>query len=552
MLSRHMRTMPLQVYDCRIINEPGADRREGFSEYQLIYTVSGAGLLSADGVGERRITEGDVMFLPANKPHSYRPEKYGEWKVTYVTFNGLSIADGLLRTLNFPETAQVRSRDELAGCGDIAGLFRRIAEAYAERSFIDDLTMYAYLYRLLYALYRLGTGCDEPKLRSGALGGVLEYIHRRLSDDLSVRQIAEETGTSEYFLYRSFKELYGTTPWEYITRQRLERAKELLVSRPELTLQDIGLMTGMTSKNCLSRRFKAAFGMTPGRYRKDHGGSNGSGGTVPPRSLPVFLTDADELVIDGELSGGGEGYELLFCNSGCGVLTDENEAEYFVRPGGICFLTPQSRYSLRRVEGTWSLSRIRFGGRHIQTLLKGVGLFRTAAMRCDSELVINHRYCADTVYSFSDTFDALCANAWDRSPTRIVRDSVLLYELIIYAGIASDERFEVPNEEEQLAPVIDIINMYYMRRLSTDELADAIGVSVKRLNQLFKTVCGKTPKEYVTEVRIKNAKRMLLRRRSRTVREIAESVGFSSPSRFIAVFRATEGMTPQEYRDLYQ
>jgi len=78
-------------------------------------------------------------------------------------------------------------------------------------------------------------------------------------------------------------------------------------------------------------------------------------------------------------------------------------------------------------------------------------------------------------------------------------------------------------------------------------LADKTGVSDSYLRRIFKRSFGESPSEYITRIRIQNAK-ILLESEFLTVEEVAQRCGFNSLSYFIQSFRARTGETPGAYR----
>lgn len=102
---------------------------------------------------------------------------------------------------------------------------------------------------------------------------ILEYIHSRFDCfDLSLEAIAMELKLPVYYLSRFFKEQTSYTFTDYITKLRMDKAKELLVSTSK-SIRDIVNSVGYTDPASFMRKFKKIEGITPGEYRKLH--SNG-------------------------------------------------------------------------------------------------------------------------------------------------------------------------------------------------------------------------------------------------------------------------------------
>lgn len=97
---------------------------------------------------------------------------------------------------------------------------------------------------------------------------VLEYIDNNLtSDDLSLSGMAQVTNLSNYYFSRQFKRSTGLAPYQYVTQQRIDRAKRLLKQR-QLAISEIALRCGFSNQSHLSRVFKRSVGTTPKRYQR--------------------------------------------------------------------------------------------------------------------------------------------------------------------------------------------------------------------------------------------------------------------------------------------
>ncbi|WP_409344421.1 AraC family transcriptional regulator [Paenibacillus sp. MBLB4367] len=102
--------------------------------------------------------------------------------------------------------------------------------------------------------------------------------------------------------------------------------------------------------------------------------------------------------------------------------------------------------------------------------------------------------------------------------------------------------------DELTVQVTALIRSQYMEPgLSLDSVADAVGMSPAYLGRLFKKLTGKSIPDYIMEVRNQQAKEMLARTDA-PINDIAERVGFTNSTYFFKVFKKTNGVTPNEYR----
>jgi AraC family transcriptional regulator len=80
-----------------------------------------------------------------------------------------------------------------------------------------------------------GEAARTPPPVKGGLTGyrqrrVLEFIETHLNENIGLADLAAEAGLSPHHFGKAFKATFGVTPWKYVTRERVHRAKELLRS----------------------------------------------------------------------------------------------------------------------------------------------------------------------------------------------------------------------------------------------------------------------------------------------------------------------------------
>lgn len=96
--------------------------------------------------------------------------------------------------------------------------------------------------------------------------------------------------------------------------------------------------------------------------------------------------------------------------------------------------------------------------------------------------------------------------------------------------------------------VKEYIQENYAKRMTLDMAARYVYVSPTYLSKLFSAVEGIGFSDYLSQVRVQNAKRALLDCRKR-IYQVAEEVGYQDVKHFIKVFKKLEGMTPSQYRE---
>lgn len=92
------------------------------------------------------------------------------------------------------------------------------------------------------------------------------YIREHYREELSLEQAAEHVHLNPYYFSKVFKQYNGESFIDFVTRIRIEQAKEL-ISAGQLSLKEISYEIGYKDPNYFSRVFKKVAGLSPSEYR---------------------------------------------------------------------------------------------------------------------------------------------------------------------------------------------------------------------------------------------------------------------------------------------
>ena len=96
---------------------------------------------------------------------------------------------------------------------------------------------------------------------------IKQLIESRLGADLTLLELAAESGYSRSHFLRVFHATTGITPHHYVLMRRIERARQLL-AETDLSIAEIAYRCGFANQAHLTLAFRRDCGVTPGEYRR--------------------------------------------------------------------------------------------------------------------------------------------------------------------------------------------------------------------------------------------------------------------------------------------
>jgi AraC-like DNA-binding protein len=172
------------------------------------------------------------------------------------------------------------------GIGNDDGVVRHLGASLLEALHRSDETNQLFIDHMMLALtahvaqtYGGLRSYAEP-IRSGLAPWQVNRACERLDSDLggtlSLQQIATEFGLSVSHFSRAFRISTGLPPHQWLLRQRVKAAKQLMTVR-DLSLAEIAISAGFANQSHFTKVFSAQVGVSPAAWRREALGVRESG-----------------------------------------------------------------------------------------------------------------------------------------------------------------------------------------------------------------------------------------------------------------------------------
>jgi AraC-like DNA-binding protein len=122
------------------------------------------------------------------------------------------------------------------------------------------------------------------------------------------------------------------------------------------------------------------------------------------------------------------------------------------------------------------------------------------------------------------------------------------YKILASSSFAHSSRNQ---ESRRVTKVKQYINDHYAEDLRLDNMAALVGMSPSAFSRFFKMRTGKSLSDYILDIRLGYAARMLVDS-TKNISEICYESGFNNLSNFNRIFKSKRGSTPRDFRALYK
>ncbi len=265
---------------------------------ELCYIMSGRGGHRIDG-HVHEVQEGDLILINAGEYHqALFVEGSGPTVEFYVGLTNICLEGQAKNCLPVSEEEHV-----MHASGELKMKLSRLCISMdAEKElcrFGRHFMMKSYAVQMLLLFLR---GQEKPRKtyemqcsfdsfnRKYLVEKIMDYLEDNYARKISLDEIAGNMYLSPFYISKVFKAETGESPIHFLIEIRLEKARELLLSNPGLSIQEVASRVGYDDAYHFSKLFKKKFGETPSGLRRGPSG-------IPLQKLRLDRKLEEELIL---------------------------------------------------------------------------------------------------------------------------------------------------------------------------------------------------------------------------------------------------------------
>jgi AraC-like DNA-binding protein len=237
-----------------------------YDYYLLHFIESGFGHFTTEH-RKYALGPGDCFLIHPGQLVSYVSDQEQPWRYRWAAFTGADADELVLQAGFSPQQPVLTTEEGTVIPGAVAGMMQSF---YANKE-SAHLTSLGYLYLIIGE-------AAERHLSSSRLAGaesqvkrtvkqMIHYMASQYAHPVSIEQMCGSLGYNRAYLSRIFKQETGLSPVTYLLKLRIEKSRQLLRERPELSVEQVAASVGLTDALYFSRQFKRFCSQSPTSYR---------------------------------------------------------------------------------------------------------------------------------------------------------------------------------------------------------------------------------------------------------------------------------------------
>ena len=271
--------IPTFLYIWKGIRLEDEERYHSHDHIEMAFIMAGRGAYRIDDV-VYEVEEGDVLLLnPGVRHQALVPKKSNlsnpavEFFIGFsdIHFEGMEpnhfmIGDGSPIYRTGPDLRLKIFK--LCACMWDEQMERKPERYFMLRTYLEQILLLLLRENMEPVSLRKEGYAFESVNKKYVVEQIIDYFETHYSEKISLDQIAENMYLSSFYISKIFKSETGDTPIRHLIDIRLDRAKKLLESGTEGSIQEVASMVGYDDAYHFSKLFKKKYGISPSQVRR--------------------------------------------------------------------------------------------------------------------------------------------------------------------------------------------------------------------------------------------------------------------------------------------
>jgi AraC-like DNA-binding protein len=233
--------------------------------HKILLCLKGQGCIEVNG-REFPVHPGEIGWIYNHHANRHWPADNSPWEMLWIRVDGPHL-ETIYKTLTGSGSPVFGGVDAKAA----AAVFQRVFRIMQKRTIAMEAALHSEVAQLIKLLFSARHEANPSNRKPApelpvSLVKPMEAMRLYFDQPLRVSQLAEMAGMSVSNFFRHFKAATGTSPIDWLKRERINQAKRRLLETDD-TIGRIAEQTGYYDQFYFSRDFKRVTGIAPSLYR---------------------------------------------------------------------------------------------------------------------------------------------------------------------------------------------------------------------------------------------------------------------------------------------
>lgn len=202
--------------------------------------------------------KGDIYILHKGANHLYFSDKDNPWTKIWFNIDG-PVVDALMTAYGLQDVCHIQGLD-------LSSLFNKILECSSKTQ--NQKEIFAAMTLIFHELLQNINNYVRPRRSYDLAYRIKALIDINIDKNISLNDIAKEVFCTPPHAIRVFKEKYGLTPYEYMLKNKVMLAKQLL-KNTSMTVREVAFRLSFCDEHYFSAFFKKRTGISPLTFRNN-------------------------------------------------------------------------------------------------------------------------------------------------------------------------------------------------------------------------------------------------------------------------------------------